>query len=73
MNAILRERVRVDANHSVALTDVRLEPGQLVEVIVQPDTAAAANASPMSLWSLSASQGLDAPEDYSVNFEQALR
>jgi hypothetical protein len=48
MNAVITERIRVDAHHAVH--------------IIVP-----------SLWELASTMGIDAPADYSVNFEQVLR
>ncbi len=71
MNAVITERIRVDAHHAVHIIDARLVPGEEVEVIVRP--AQASNAAVPSLWDLASTMRIDAPVDYSVNFEQALR
>ena len=71
MNAVITEKTRVDAHHAITIVDQRLVPGEEVEVIVRP--ANAANASAPSLWELAATLSVDAPADYSVNFEQVLR
>jgi hypothetical protein len=71
MNAVITEKTRVDAHHAITLVDQRLVPGEEVEVIVR--SAKAANASTPSLWDLAATLSVDAPADYSVNFEQVLR
>ena len=71
MNAVITEKTRVDAHHAITIVDQRLVPGEEVEVIVRP--ANAANASTPSLWELAATLSVDAPADYSVNFEQVLR
>ena len=74
MNAVIHELVRVDAQHRVSLTDLRLLPGQEVELIIRPSQASPNGAhEPNSLWQLSNVRKLDAPADYSVNFEQVLR
>ena len=74
MNAVITEKTRVDAHHAITLVDQRLVPGEEVEVIVRPAKAAnAAKASTPSLWELAATLSVDAPADYSVNFEQVLR
>lgn len=69
MNAIVLEHVRVDAERRVAISDARLTPGDEVELVVRlvprKDAAPAA-----SLWELSSQISIDAPPDYSVNFEQ---
>ena len=72
MNAVIHERVRVDAQHSISLVDMRLTPGETVEIIVRPSNTDAANTPVPSLWALSTSRTMDAPADYSVNFEQVL-
>ena len=75
MNAVITEKTRVDARHAISITDPRLVPGEEVEVIVRStsaSTSAAATPSP-SLWELATTLGIDAPADYSVNFEQVLR
>ena len=71
MNAVITEKIRVDAHHAITLVDQRLVPGEEVEVIVRP--ANAANSGTPSLWELAATLSVDAPADYSVNFEQVLR
>jgi hypothetical protein len=71
MNAVITERIRVDAHLAVHIIDPRLVPGEEVEVIVRP--APAANAAVPSLWELASTLSIDAPADYSVNFEQVLR
>ena len=72
MNAVIHERVRVDAQHSVSLVDMRLTPGEVVEILVRPSTSETAHTSVPSLWALSTSRKMDAAADYSVNFEQVL-
>lgn len=73
MSAIIHELVRVDAQHRVTLMDLRLAPGEEVELIVRPNQASSNAVSvPNSLWQLSEVRKLDAPADYSVNFEQVL-
>lgn len=72
MNAIIQERKRVDARRSVAIVDDRLTPGEEVEVIVR-SVAPAADAATPTLWELAAQVSIDAPADYSVNFEQPMR
>ena len=71
MNAVITEKTRVDAHHAITIVDQRLVPGEEVEVIVRSSNAA--NASAPSLWELAATLSVDAPADYSVNFEQVLR
>ena len=73
MNAIIQERVLVDARRSVAIVDERLTPGEEVEVTVRPAPVRAAHATASSLWELASRMSIDAPADYSVNFEQPMR
>jgi hypothetical protein len=69
--AVITERIRVDAHHAVHIVDARLVPGEEVEVIVRP--AQAVNTVVPSLWDLASTMRIDAPADFSVNFEQVLR
>ena len=71
MNAVITEKTRVDARHAISITDPRLVPGEEVEVVVR-STSTAKMPSP-SLWELASALSIDAPADYSVNFEQVLR
>lgn len=71
MHAVITERIRVDAHHAVHIIDPRLVPGEEVEVIVR--LAQAAKAVVPSLLDLACTMRIDAPADYSVNFEQVLR
>ncbi len=71
MNAVITEKTLVDAHHAISITDPRLVPGEEVEVIVR--SSSAANTPSPSLWELAATLSIDAPADYSVNFEQVLR
>jgi hypothetical protein len=71
MNPLISERFLVDAQHRISITDKRLTPGDEVEVIVRSTSA---NAKPASrLLDLAQTVKIDAPADYSVNFEQVLR
>ena len=70
MNAVITEKTRVDARHAISITDPRLVPGEEVEVIVR--STSAANTRSPSLWELATTLSIDAPADYSVNFEQVL-
>ena len=71
MNAVITEKIRVDAGHAISIMDARLVPGEEVEVIVR--SVHAAKILPLSLWALASTLSVDAPPDYSVNFEQVLR
>lgn len=72
MNAVIHERVRVDAQHAVSLVDMRLTPGQMVDIIVRATDFELNAPAVLSLWALSNMRKMDAPADYSVNFEQVL-
>ena len=65
--------MRVDAHHSVAIVDERLTPGEEVEVTVRPTPVRAVSTATPSLWELASRMTIDAPADYSVNFEQPMR
>ena len=71
MSAVITEKVRVDAQHGIRIIDPRLVPGEEVEVVVH--IAKVANTPIPSLWELASTLRIDAPADYSVNFEQVLR
>lgn len=71
MDAVITERLRVDARHAVHITDSRLVPGEEVEVIVRPATKQPATVA--NLLDLAKTMRIDAPANYSVNFEQVLR
>lgn len=71
MNAMIKEKVRVDARHGISIIDPRLVPGEEVEVVIR--TAKATDAPVPDLWELASTLRIDAPADYSVNFEQVLR
>ena len=72
MNAVIHERVRVNEQHAVSLVDMRLTPGQMVEIIVRVTDSESNVPAVPSLWALSNMRKMDAPADYSVNFEQVL-
>ena len=69
MNAVIRERVTVDQRGAVVLVDARLHPGEQVEVTVRSLEKPAA----MSFLDAARAVQIDAPEDYSVAFEDTLR
>ena len=73
MNAVIKERLRVDARCSVVIVDERLTPGEEVEVTVRPVPVRAEGAAQPGLWELASRMTIDAPADYSVNFEQTMR
>ena len=69
MNAVIRERVTVDQRGAVVLVDPRLQPGEQVEVVVRSLQTTPST----SFLSVARSLKIDAPEDYSVTFEDSLR
>jgi hypothetical protein len=68
MNAVIRERAKVDSSGSVTIADPRLKPGDEVEVTVRPIDKAVA-----TLRDVARTVRIDAPPDYSESFEDALR
>jgi hypothetical protein len=70
MNTVITERMRVDDQRGIHIIDDRLVPGEEVEVVVRP---AKTQQPVLSLSDIAATMSIDAPPDYSVNFEQVLR
>jgi hypothetical protein len=68
MNAVITERLRVDAHHAVHIIDPRLVPGEEVEVIVRP-----AQKTGRSFLKTALAMNLDLPADYSVTYEDHIR
>jgi hypothetical protein len=68
MNAVITERLRVDAHHAVHIVDPRLVPGEEVEVIVRPAQKAGSSFLKTAL-----AMNLDLPADYSVTYEDHIR
>jgi hypothetical protein len=70
MNAVITERMRVDAHHAVHIVDARLVPGEEVEVevIVRP-----AQKAGKSFLKTALGMNLDLPADYSVSYEEHIR
>ncbi len=68
MNTVITEKIRVDDQHGIRITDMRLIPGEEVEVIVRP-----AQKQPKGFLQTALSMNLDLPADYSVTYEQQLR
>lgn len=66
MDAVITERIRVDAMHSISMVDLRLIPGEEVEVLVRR---------PMKMGFLQTAQSmqLDTPTDFSVSYEEQIR
>lgn len=57
----------------MVIVDERLTPAEEVEVTVQPAPVRAEGATKPGLWKLASRKSIDAPADYSVNFEQSMR
>jgi hypothetical protein len=71
MGDLLSERFLVNASHELRIIDLRLTPGQTVEVIVR---AIDSQVNPkQSFLKTAQAMSLSTPQDYSVAFEQALR
>jgi hypothetical protein len=68
MNTVITERIRVDAHHAVHLVDLRLVPGEEVEVLVRP-----AQKTTKGFLQTALSLNLDTPPDYSVAYEDVIR
>lgn len=68
MNTVITEKLRVDEQHAIHITDTRLVPGEEVEVIVRP-----AQKASKSFLQTALSMNLDLPADYSVAYEEQLR
>ena len=67
MDTVISERIRLDASQAVHLTNSLLVPRQQVELSVHLTPL---NKTPApGLWELAAQIQLDAPADYSVNFD----
>ena len=71
MNAVITETIRVDAHHAVHLVDVRLVPGEEVEVVVR--AAHSPHKSTDGFLKTALSMNLDLPADYSVTYEDQIR
>lgn len=67
MNTVITEKIRVDDQHGIRITDMRLIPGEEVEVIVRP-----AQKQPKGFLQTALSMNLDLPADYSVTYELQL-
>lgn len=64
MNALIAERLLVDAQHGIRIIDERLTPGDEVAAIVRSTGATGATAKPASsLWQLAQTMRIDAPAD----------
>jgi hypothetical protein len=68
MNAVIREQITVDQRGAVVLVDARLHPGEKVEVTVRSLEKPAA----ASFLKVARAVHINAPEDYSVAFEDTL-
>ena len=71
MTFALRSRTVVDADHAVTLRAPELMPGATVEVIVLVEQAAA-NQTGSSFLDAAKDIRIDAPADYSTNFDDGL-
>jgi len=73
MPRTLRNHAVVDSDHSVTVRASELEPGAKVEVIVLMDSEQERKTPPgASFIDAIAGVTIDAPEDYSVRFEDIL-
>lgn len=72
MSIAIREHVVVDANRSVSVSNARLEPGMEAEVIVLVEDRTGAGSA-YSFFDTARQLGIDAPEDYSIRFEDDKR
>ena len=73
MPRTLRNQTVVGSDHSVTVRAPELEPGATVEVIVVMDSGQERETSPgVSFIDAIAGVTIDAPEDYSVKFEDVL-
>ena len=68
MNAVITETIRVDDEHAIRIADVRLVPGEEVEVIVRP-----AQTSAKGFLQTALAMNLDLPADYSVTYEDHIK
>jgi len=68
MNAVIRERAKVDSQGAVTIADPRLTPGEEVEVTVR-----SIDKPNSTLLNVARSIRIDAPADYSESFEDAVR
>ena len=72
MSIAIREHVRVAADRSVRLSHASFEPGAQAEVIVLIDPKPAIGK-PHSFHDAIQAIAIDAPEDYSVRFDDEQR
>jgi hypothetical protein len=66
MNAVIRERIKIDQEGTVVVSDSRLHWGDEVEVIVRPARGSKFLHTARSL-------SIDAPADFSLTYEDSLR
>jgi len=71
MTFAVRSHAVVNENHAVTLRALELTPGATVEVIVLVEQAAA-NQTGASFLDTAKDIRIDAPADYSTNFDDAL-
>ena len=72
MSHTFRNHAVVSSDRSVTVRAPELEPGARVEVIVVMDSSHGATSPGASFIDAVADVTIDAPEDYSVNFEDVL-
>ncbi|MFM9971013.1 MAG: hypothetical protein ACKVQK_21675 [Burkholderiales bacterium] len=72
MSIAIREKVQVGPDRSVHLSSRLLEPGSKAEVIVLVD-AKSITGKPYSAFDAMRANPIDAPEDFSENFENEQR
>jgi hypothetical protein len=65
MNAVIRERVKIDQEGTVIVSDGRLHRGDEVEVIVRPARGSKFLQTARNL-------SIDAPADFSLSYEDSL-
>ena len=68
MNAVITETIRVDDEHTIRIADIRMVPGEEVEVIVRP-----AQKSAKGFLQTALAMNLDLPVDYSVTYEDRIK
>ena len=71
MTLALRSHAVVDGDHAVTLRAPELKPGATVEVIVLVEQAAS-DQTGVSFLDVAQDIRIDAPDDYSTNFEDVL-
>ena len=70
MGSALRQTVKVGADHSIVVRNLEWNPGEELEVLVQPKSS---STTPYSFIDVASDLALDTPEDYSTSYEQVLK